>query len=1078
MGDVCAALGLPEPQIGGTTIDGAYLATKVERFLSQHPYVECLSINAFNPGRASVLAEMLLQLQANPVFADLRYDIRLFLQDPNASGVGESLIDLLSPSGSVTGKEIDAFSTLAESHLYPKLSLAIRAKSDFNTQPERFVANLSILFDVFPAEEVGATKLQPSAVSVPVHGLIQDFVVDYSENDQSVIWNRSPHHGRATELADAEELTDLLADLPKTISCAAAVLAIMGSESDLKPVITLSLGADDRALLYHVHDVSDWVVTIDRNMGIEFFDHGGQSDRPDYLIDHSPDVRSKLGHNLVITSRSMSELEAMLRPILNQYGLPSARPYAEALLNQIRSLSGRLALKLISSPTQRAEVLGLGLARLYLDYQGVFRNQIIVPLDAHLDLYRSAQKQVSEIGDEISFRRTDLALFDLDAANRMITCRLVEVKCYSDVGDLGAYSLLKDQIAEQLNQSEKIIAYHFDPLRTTQDRPDRLIKTRELVTLLQFYLERSVRYGQCSQEAAEEARALLGALELGYRLRFTRSALIFDFDQSGSGPCEVEAGIEFHRIGSDLVRQLTDAAAAELSGRKTDRDGPLARTFSMADLVLSVPRLAESAFIAGERPRTTTLSGPLERDIPEGEVISIPPQFATAPEPPFGKSVGATIAPEAVPSDRPPDDTHADCGSAQVAECEAEAVEEGADVKYNVILGTSKPSPQFGILGEVSGRTVAIDLNETHTISLFGVQGGGKSYTLGSLVEMASLEIPHINLLPRPLASIIFHYSPTQDYKPEFTTMTEGNSDKVECQTLREDYSAKPKGLQDVVLITPADKVAERKAEYPGLTVHPLKFAASELQASHWRFLMGAVGNQSTYIRQLNRIMREQRTALTLAGLRHAIDQSRLPDNLKDLAHQRLDLASSYIDETVRIGDLIRPGRLLIVDLRDEFIEKDEALGLFVVLLQIFAEAKYQGQRFNKLVVFDEAHKYIDSPEMVAGLVEVVREMRHKGTSILVASQDPPSVPVSLIELSSQIILHKFNSPNWLKHIQKVNAALGSLTPEKLAALKPGEAYVWSSKASDDAFTRGAVKVKCRPRITQHGGSTKTAVGR
>ena len=132
----------------------------------------------------------------------------------------------------------------------------------------------------------------------------------------------------------------------------------------------------------------------------------------------------------------------------------------------------------------------------------------------------------------------------------------------------------------------------------------------------------------------------------------------------------------------------------------------------------------------------------------------------------------------------------------------------------------------------------------------------------------------------------------------------------------------------------------------------------------------------------------------------------------------------------------------MIVDLRDELIEKDEALGLFVVLLQMFAETTWHGRGFNKLVVFDEAHKYIGSPDLVAGLVEVVREMRHKGTSILVASQDPPSVPASLIELSTQIILHKFNSPAWLKHIQKTNAALDGLTPGKLAVLGPGEAYV------------------------------------
>ena len=31
----------------------------------------------------------------------------------------------------------------------------------------------------------------------------------------------------------------------------------------------------------------------------------------------------------------------------------------------------------------------------------------------------------------------------------------------------------------------------------------------------------------------------------------------------------------------------------------------------------------------------------------------------------------------------------------------------------------------------------------------------------------------------------------------------------------------------------------------------------------------------------------------------------------------------------------------------------------------------------SKLVVFDEAHKYIESPYIFAGFVEVVHEMRH-----------------------------------------------------------------------------------------------------
>ena len=174
---------------------------------------------------------------------------------------------------------------------------------------------------------------------------------------------------------------------------------------------------------------------------------------------------------------------------------------------------------------------------------------------------------------------------------------------------------------------------------------------------------------------------------------------------------------------------------------------------------------------------------------------------------------------------------------------------------------------------------------------------------------------------------------------------------------------------------------------------------------------------------------------------------------------------------------LIQPGRLIIVDLRDEFIEKDEALGLSLVLLQLFSDAEVEDNQSNKLVAFDEAHKYIESPELLAGLIEVVREMRHKGTSIMIASQDPSSVPTSLIELSSQIILHKFNSPAWLKHIQKANAALNSLTPSKMSRLNPGEAYVWSNKATDKAFIKDAVKIQCRPRVSQPGGATKTAIG-
>jgi len=172
---------------------------------------------------------------------------------------------------------------------------------------------------------------------------------------------------------------------------------------------------------------------------------------------------------------------------------------------------------------------------------------------------------------------------------------------------------------------------------------------------------------------------------------------------------------------------------------------------------------------------------------------------------------------------------------------------------------------------------------------------------------------------------------------------------------------------------------------------------------------------------------------------------------------------------------LLEPGRVVIVDLRDEFVERDEALGLFVTMLNVFSGAGMGEDRFNKLIVFDEAHKYLGGP-LIGQVVEVIREMRHKGVSLVVASQDPVHVPPAVIELSSAVILHRFNAPSWLKHIQKSLAALSDLTPSMLAGLAPGEGFVWANRATSGVFTRRAVKLRMRPRATRHGGSTRFAI--
>ncbi|MEV7706917.1 ATP-binding protein [Mesorhizobium sp. B2-3-3] len=1132
LGRLTTALHLPAagPRAAGA-LSGTAIADRIERYLRLHPYVRTLVMNVVNAGRAEIVADALLELQRRTSTRDLTYDIRLCVSDPEAPESGAALGELISTQSQFTSTAAEAFLHAAEGTRSAKLVYSVRSVEEFSEPGAEFDAHLTVLIDAFGGEQHGSV-IRHDIAHAPVHGLVQPTSSTYEENEQQIVWRTMPRHGTALPAEDAEDIATLLSRLPGLLAGAAANVATAGQAPRHVPCTVLSLDNTDRALLYQAHQVSDWVVTIDRTLGLEYFDHAGQHDRPEYVIDYAPSLDSGLGHQIMVSSNSVDELRTLLGPTAQQHGLDVEQRHLNTFFEQLRLLSGNLAFKLASTaPTQRTEVLGLALARLYLDYQDALRNQIVVPLDAHPELYAEVRRQARELGDALSFQRSDVALFHLDARTRTITCRLVEVKCYTALDDIGAYQRLKTKVIQQLGRSQTVLTESFDPAHITPDRVDRPVKNLALGSMLRFYLERAARHGTMGHAPRTAAHALLDSLDDGYTLHFTRSGLIFDLAREGTDR-ELDDEVEFHRIGSDLITELINAiptvrpgvpAPTGLAGEEQEEDGA-ATAPTLALSQLAVPRLADAEFRAPdvqderdakdaqEEDRGQTGGGKTATILDTDEVAngneSTP---LTAPER-AGRETGPaqSVAPLTVPASDvawavpvspssegassatpPPGGTGNPLRTGTVPESQGFHESPTIDAQPTsvtpgsaspgelpeIFLGVTRPSPQHGVLGEVAGRKVAVDLDETHTISLFGVQGGGKSYTLGSIIEMASLPTPPVNELPRPLATVVFHYSRTMDYAPEFTSMARPNDDQAQVQVLKERYGADPQALSDVLLLAPADQVADRRREFPGIDVQPLAFSSAELQASHWRFLMGAVGNQSTYIRQLTRIMKSNRNNLNLGVIRQGVADSGMPDHVKQLAQERLNLAEDYIDDNARLTSLIRPGRLIIVDLRDEYINKDEALGLFVVLMQLFAEARSGDGHFNKLVVFDEAHKYIDSPDLVAGLVETVREMRHKGMSVLVASQDPPSVPISLIELSDHVILHKFTSPAWLKHLQKANTAFASLRSEQMAQLQPGEAYVWASKSTDPAFTHGAVRMRCRPRVTRHGGGTKTATG-
>lgn len=398
-----------------------------------------------------------------------------------------------------------------------------------------------------------------------------------------------------------------------------------------------------------------------------------------------------------------------------------------------------------------------------------------------------------------------------------------------------------------------------------------------------------------------------------------------------------------------------------------------------------------------------------------------------------------------------------------------------------IILGADSITNNYGLLGWTEeGGKVVLNLTvgripetgeeKAQTISVFGVQGSGKSYTTGVILEMALKTLPAISTLSQPLAGIVFHYSRNEGYAPEYVGLRYANQVPADVQALQDRLGVTPAGLHDVLVLVPAARLEERRQEFPHIDVQPLYFDPAELGLEDWQLLMGVPGSETLYMEQVKAILQSLRHkgGVDVESLWEAVQDSQMTSAQKRLVAIRLELANRYLKDGASLRDYVRPGRLTVLDIRDAMVDEIEAMRLCLICLRLFQNVKHEGRNIPKVIVLDEAHKYLHT-DFAQEIDTVVREMRHTATSVVIASQDPLSIPEKVIGLSSIVVLHRITSPDWLRHIKRGCAGLGGLEAQELSSLQKGEAYVWAKEASEQRFIMGAVKVRVRPRVTQHG---------
>ena len=1073
-------------------------------YVLSHPYTDKLVINLFNAGDAAVFAQALVELERQGLGQELTYEIRLFT-DGNMLQSGEAFKDLLDPEGvGRTAPEAEVFSQASLNRLFPKLRFSLNRVSDFIDDHDKYQAHMSFLVNPF-AVHTELVRPDELSRSFYMNGTICRNVVNAAREGKSFVWNR--FFSNKILPNPVSESANLEVSIFARLQDATGKLLSSTLEESV-PATTLRLKENDMMLLSFIHDSSDWVITFDKNMGPEFYDLPcmGDNDIP-YLLDYVPG-EDATGVSSYLTTKPTSEIESLMIPLFHEYGI-NLEKYEnfKQILEDVRSVSSSLIMQVNATQHKGFEVIGTTLTKRFLEKKGITKESFLIPIDLHKELFAELENENKE--------RADNLVVKINPERREILFTVVEIKCRN------AHYNAEDLHAKMVDQIENTIfalRSHFEISPDGCDRLDRELKVLELKSFLEFYIRRSLRYGQLDPEIAHNYLVFLSKLADGYEIRFKQLGVIFDFKQMERQKKNFCGDALIYTMGQPVIGDILDENATLRTAVLEAKDREIVNFFEPSALPVIEPEEDEAP--QEPHPVFTVVPEKPDSENPEIEIFIPKTEKAKedkAEEPAKPESVHTPAEQEDSSSKEQPSVSFTSVKpyeSQQSSGIKAAQTVGGYKIgseeedkhqledpgtpstigygtaphidpnykepTYDVIIGKNGDSPQFGILGKMTsnGRVIGLDLNECNTISLFGVQGAGKSYTIGSITEMVLSQFSKVNKLPAPMASVIFHYSDSMDYAPEFTSMVYPNDEAGQLAKLKAEYGAEPGCIKDVVLLAPESQVELRKSEYPDIDVHPIGFDSSELSVRDWMFLLGAMGNDSTYIKELKQIMKACRHDMSLQNIRDGVaSNGHLGTTQKALAEQKLDFAEEYITDGNKLQQYLKPGRLIIVDLRDEFIEKDEALGLFVVMLNIFSSVmSVDGKAFNKFIVFDEAHKYMNDKELVGSITTAIREMRHKGVSIMIASQDPMSLPTEIIELSSIVVMHRFSSPAWVKHVQKAITPLQTLTATEMASLGSGEAYLWANKASDKGITQRPIKISIRPRVTKHGGDTIQAV--
>lgn len=557
---ISKALGYKDDIGNISSVTPSQIADRLWRYLRHHPYIKTLKLNVLNPGDGLLFLNTIRELQKMEDFKNLRYDIT-FYGSLGYEIMGNAFDNLMNDSISTeTRPEIDE-ELLEPSHnpLFPKLFFSkVKVQPDKWSEVEFREANVTVVIDQFVTKTV-SRPVGNVPGSYFLHGLLAEYRSEFNIMNNAVTWSRKVVPSATAEVEGNLNFSDLIYQIGKNYLGLMCSCFDWGKSYDHLPTIQLELSQQDRYILTQIHERSDWVFTIDRNFGIEYFDNPADANPnlKSYLIDYTPEFMDGVGHRLIVSTGWLNEIEKLIEDGLKKINIPTSSFRAIKILDIIKSVSGKLALKLINNPNNAREIIGLAITRLALEKEGLLENGVLIPVDTHIDIFIQNKKR--NVEEDVTVKRSDLILVTSEKGKLRVN--LIEVKFRSGEGNISESLALKEEICKKNENSEKAFRTKFI---SDIDNPkiDIQLTNKSLSNLIGFYFERAIRNGFCS--SASDLKQMIEVINhLNFEIIFEKTGYIIHW-AGISKPVDIYKGNKIFELGNTDISDLLEIRETEI----------------------------------------------------------------------------------------------------------------------------------------------------------------------------------------------------------------------------------------------------------------------------------------------------------------------------------------------------------------------------------------------------------------------------------------------------------------------------------------------------------------------------------